>query len=223
MQDLSGLGLEPIDSKQPAELKLLIGFLGKQWDTVRELLASEGDLEIVRRDLFYICFRDNVPDLQKIPHDIVDLMIERTPSDELGMMLIMAANYSAVYIVQALLRKGVDVNSKDAHDGTALDFAYTVEIAKMLIGAGATIVWENTLRCTGRKPVIGYLLSLFSWTTIGKRVQTRQEYVPLLIRSLWLPLLLSPLHIWRIGKHSSLRNLNQDIIRRLVDFILLPV
>jgi len=65
-------------------------------------------------------------------------------------LLIASMSDSDVSISQALIDAGADVNYKNGYDNTALSFCSNIELAKILIKAGASIEHE----VDGRKVVI---------------------------------------------------------------------
>jgi len=193
-----------------------IAFRAERWDEVRRILLGKLDLN---KPLITMTLCLSFP----IPEDIIDSMVELGKLEHFYKVFFLAARHGQAYIVQALLKKGVNVHN--TYDNrTALDLTSSPKVARVLVEAGANIHWNHTPQYNKRMNLIAYLLSVSAQESIDRTVAPiHPEYYPLFERARYFVILMSPFHVARIGKKSPLRTLPEVIVRLLAGFLYKPV
>jgi len=209
----------------------------KQWDAVRERLATD-----IRRPIFisiipYLVAKDT-------PFDIVERIISYVPLlwlqsiHECRNLLFDAYCNGRYDILRLLLQKGMNPNVQWGTYHSALHGVIEMEIAQWFIDAG---IWLE-FSCEDGTPdffhtplyrqlrrhnddivalILRHMRNPYRYRN-SRLIEYSVYYLdsPIYQRACWLPLLMSPLCIRRLGLMSPLRLLTVDIIRSLGTYLL---
>jgi len=208
------------------EPPLYSAFRHQEWDLVR-LELRQLRYKLPRYEFFYCMgIASDSYGLDAIPVDIANEMIERSDKYTLAAMLNEAAEYDNPHFVHRLLAHGVDVETKNLLGQTALEVTDSVNVARVLINAGARFQWTCFVFYGGGKVklrVVAYLLSVVSQEHLPQQMFYTHDYVPLFERARYFVILMSPFHVTRIGRRSLLRILPQELVRLVAGFLWAPV
>jgi len=203
----------------------------RKWDEVRANITKD-------KDLFQKCMEHAIfyQNHSYAPEELIEYAIDAVPKEWLYMrntgvpMLVSASIFNRPFIVLLLLKKGVDPNEALEHSKTAAEVANSVELLELLVTAGASLAGrmvtlksplENMLGFNGKLPLVAYLLARQSnpYAIYRAPLTIQPEYHPILMRAIFLPILLSAIYVPRVGSRSSLRVLNDVVVRLLGTFL----
>ena len=158
----------------------------------------------------------------RAPPGIVEAAVENAPLDWFEHReWVWIATSNNVSFVHTLLKKGL----RPTNQKRVFRDVRSVEMMRVLLDGGMEIpdeTYKYLFEVKDRIDILAYLLARFGPPCTAKQllyVPRRPEYDNLLLRSFFIPIMLSPILVPRIGGRSALRILTVDMVRLLFTYL----